>query len=265
MLARVIAVVALVCATAYPSRAADLSACAEHLPYGAPSLPSHLRTTMVCHPGYAAMHDDDLLIPRWVAYRLTGARTLGCHARGNNFHADDALPKGQRATPADYRGSGYDKGHMAPAQDFAWSAGRMAESFSMVNMAPQLHGLNAGQWLRLEESVRAWAWDRGDVLVYVGPVIGPSAKRIGKNKVAIPGAFWKVLVDPVKEDAIAFAMPHRGIPKGELAPWQFTVSQIEQAGVTSLPMPAAIERVTVAALWPADRSAWNKAHKEACR
>jgi endonuclease G len=82
----------------------------------------------VCHKGYAALVDDDALVPRWVAYRLTGAHSLGCRGRTNNFHADAELPKGHRAAPADYSHSGYDQGHQAPADDFAWDIGVMKDS-----------------------------------------------------------------------------------------------------------------------------------------
>jgi endonuclease G, mitochondrial len=116
--------------------------CADHLPFGKPQLTNAADTTPVCHVGYIVLHDNKFLVPRWVAYRLTGPRSLGCLARTNNFHADENLPDGKRATPDDYSGSGFDQGHQAPAQDFAWSAGTMKDSFSMANMAPQLPGLN---------------------------------------------------------------------------------------------------------------------------
>lgn len=257
--------VALWLAFVSPAAAADTNACAEHLPYGMPALPSSLHLTLVCHRGYAAMHDDEMLVPRWVAYHLTGPHTLGCIARGNNFHADDDLPKDRRASPSDYARSGYDKGHMAPAQDFAWAAEVMSDSFSMVNMAPQVPGLNRAQWLRLEESVRAYAFARGEVIVYVGPVLGDDPKTIGRGKVAVPQAFWKVIVDPAKAEAIAFAMPQQAIPKGDLAPWQFTISDVDRSARATLPLPEGVERSKRAPLWSADLKGWNAAHRRACK
>src|SRR5262249_9071757 len=99
--------------------------CQEHLPLGSPSLVTAAETTEVCHAGYATLHDDRFLIARWVAYRLVGDLTFGCLERGNNFHAETALPPERRARSSDYEGSGYDRGHLAPAQDFAWDLGRM--------------------------------------------------------------------------------------------------------------------------------------------
>lgn len=105
--------------------AAPFDSCAEHLPFGIPNLTKSAQTTPVCHLGYALLHDDEFFVPRWVAYRLTGPYTLGCLDRTNNFHADENLPEGKRATPDDYKGSDFDHGHQAPAQDFAWNIDRM--------------------------------------------------------------------------------------------------------------------------------------------
>lgn len=154
---RVLAAVAALLFAAAPARAGSFEACAEHLPFGVPTLAQPGTTTAVCHAGYAAMVDDERLVPRWVAYHLTAAHTLGCMHRTDNFHADEELPAAHRAEPADYRRSGYDRGHQAPAEDFAWSRVEMRDSFSMANMAPQLPRLNRAEWKRLEEMVRAWA------------------------------------------------------------------------------------------------------------
>lgn len=256
-------VLMLVIVWASLASAGDDAACAHHLPYGPPLHPT-ARTTMVCHPGYAAAHDDDYLIPRWIAYRLTGAQTMGCEKRRNNFHAERTLPKDRRASPADYAASGYDKGHMAPAADFVHDAAQMSDSFSMVNMAPQLPGLNRQQWERLEETGRAWAWARGEVLIYVGPVMSLEPKTIGKNKVGIPQAFWKVLVDPFTAEAVALAMPQRAIPKGDLEPWQTSISNVERGAQISLGMPDTIDRRGKPELWPADRKGWNAERRVAC-
>jgi endonuclease G, mitochondrial len=244
--------------------AAPFDDCKDHLPFGVPSLARAAPTTPVCHVGYAVLHDDKLMVPRWVAYRLTGPHTLGCVKRTDNFHAEENLPDGKRATPADYKGSKLDQGHQAPAQDFAWNLDRMKDSFSMANMAPQVPGLNRAQWLRVEESVRAWATDRGELIVYVGPMLANTSHTIGKNKVVVPTAFWKVVVDPDKKEALAFVLPNRSIAKGKLEPWQSDIADVEQAAGVKLPLPSGIDRETKPTIWPANLSGWAKKHKEAC-
>jgi endonuclease G len=239
--------------------------CIQHFLFGIPILTGAANTTTICHTGYATLHDDDHLVPRWVAYRLTGQNTFGCLKRTNDFHPDENLPSNRRASPSDYKASGYDQGHQAPAQDFAWRADVMHDSFSMANMAPQLPGLNRQGWERLEETVRAWAAERGSVTVYVGPMLSTVKKKIGRNRVAVPTAFWKVVVDPVRGESLAFVMPQKNIPKGNLAKWQTSIGAVEDEANLKLPVPVFTVRTAKSPLWPADLAAWKSKHKVACR
>lgn len=62
---------------------------------------------------------------------------------------------GDRVFP--YAHSGYDKGHLAPAQDFAWSRAAMLSTFDYCNALPQAPALNRGAWKKLETKVRSWS------------------------------------------------------------------------------------------------------------
>ena len=53
--------------------------------YGLPKA-SALHTTVVCKKAYVALVDDDLKVPRWVAYTLTKEHSLGCDVRVSDFH-----------------------------------------------------------------------------------------------------------------------------------------------------------------------------------
>jgi len=217
-------------------------------------VPAVAGTEKICHAAYISLYDAELKVPRLVAYELTGKHTLGCVPRASGFHKE-----GDSASPASYEKSGYDLGHMTPAQDNAWSDDAEKDSFSMVNIAPQLKGLNREGWERLEETVRAWALERGDLLVYVGPVVTNHPK--GKvNGVAVPAAFFKIVVDRKSGEVLAFEMPQQDIPKGDLAPWQVTVAAISATTGIQFKLP---QRVA-GELWSADIAAWHKAHKAAC-
>ena len=217
-------------------------------------------TTLVCHSGYVSLVDDSLLVPRWVAYTLTGEHSMGCNERQNNFHADDALPKEHRATPDDYAKSGYDIGHQAPAQDFAWSVDEMSDSFSLANMAPQLPHLNRDGWEGLEQAVRDWSRTKGTVTIFVGPILANGEPTIGKNKVTVPTAFYKIVESG--DDSLAFIMPQADVSKGDLKPWQVSVSDIEvKTGIT---FPVKGDKKAKPPLWTDDASGWRTAHKEAC-
>ena len=228
--------------------------CSEAAAAECPSIPVPVvaGAQKVCHAAYISLYDARLKVPRLVAYELTGPHTLGCVPRANGFHAEPPS-----ARPGEYDGSGYDLGHMAPAQDNAWSEDASRDSFSMLNVAPQLPGLNREEWERLEESVRSWALQRGGLLIYVGPVIPRHPKMLGD--IAIPTAFWKVVVDLKSGEVLAFRMPQRAIAKGDLQPWATTVEAIKKETGIKLSVNATGET-----LWNADITAWHQAHKAAC-
>jgi hypothetical protein len=210
-------------------------------------------TVKVCHTGYISLYDTKARVPRLVIYELTRERSLGCLPRKANFHSE-----GQSAKPTDYKNSGYDLGHMMPAEDGSWSDAAEYDSFSMVNVAPQLPGLNRQEWERLEEAVRAWAWQRGDVLVYVGPILSDQSKKLGD--ITIPDAFFKIIVDRATGDMLAFEMPQQTEAKGDLTPWIRELPSLQYASHMVFPF----QWKGWSTLWPLDLSGWRQAHKTAC-
>lgn len=248
---------------ATPALSDAASDCSAHLPWGLPSLTDGAHVDLVCHTGYISALDNRAKDTRWVAYDLTGPHTLGCFSRaGLHFKVDDLAPASDQARLADYSGSGYDLGHMAPNQDFAWDQAEQRDSFSFANVAPQLPGLNRQGWERGEEYVRAWAYERGELEVYVGPILGPNDKTLGDDAVDIPSAFFKVVVDPKTGEGFGFVMPQRAIKKGPLSPFLDSISDIETQAHVTLPLPTNfVESKTV---WHADLAGWKVAHKSAC-
>lgn len=249
----------------FPAARADpVSECVQHIPWGPPSLTDGTQVALVCHAGYLSALDGNAKEARWVAYELTGRHTLGCFSRdGLQFKVDTLAPADDQARLKDYSRSGYDLGHLAPNQDFAWDQKEQEETFSFANVSPQLPGLNRQGWERGEEIVRDWALERGDVEVYVGPVIGPADEKLGDDAVDVPAAFFKVVVDRNTGEVIGFVMPQKAIAKGPLAPFIQSVAYIEALASIQLPLP---EHFTEAIqVWPTDLAAWNAAHRQACR
>ena len=112
---------------------------------------------VIWHDGYTVSFNRRTKIPNWVAWELTKARTEGTVSRSDDFQPDPDVKKGSTAEDSDYRGSGYDRGHMCPAADNKYSEQAMTECFYFSNMCPQLHSLNGGDWKELEEKCRKWA------------------------------------------------------------------------------------------------------------
>jgi len=106
-------------------------------------------------------------------------------ARKNDFRADKRIPNGP--TPDDYTNTGYDRGHMTPAAD-SNSDKQMSETFLMTNMTPQLPSVNRVAWRMLEDRVRSVPFTH----VITGAVYKYPAKTIGKNKVPVPIALYKI-------------------------------------------------------------------------
>lgn len=159
------------------------------------TLPSEIPSQIIERTGFTASYNRDTRCPNWVAWHLTRDHTSGPYKRqGKAFHEDESVPT-PRATDDDYRRSGYDRGHMCPAGDNHWSAQAMEDCFLFTNMCPQNSELNRGDWNEIEMACRRWAQQYGEVYIVCGPIFFKSGqkKTIGRNKVRVPDAFFKVV------------------------------------------------------------------------
>ncbi|ACH39102.1 MAG: hypothetical protein ACD_55C00039G0002 [uncultured bacterium] len=216
----------LVLFTAVSVFAGPLDDCREYTQFGVPGTSGDL----LCRKGYLLSHDAKRKTPVWVVERMTRERLKAVLKRSDRFVPDAELPKGQRAELSDYKGSGYDRGHMAPAADMAWDAAAMSESFYLSNMVPQAgEGMNRGIWAELEKKVRQWVEKRGGLYIYSGPIYGEGeVKTIGRNKVAVPDALFKVVLDPVRHEAIAVVMPNRPLDTRDMPKYLVPVREVEK-------------------------------------
>jgi len=162
---------------------------------------------IVKHFAYTLSYNEEHEQANWVAYELTKDHLNGGLKRTNKFIVDPMVITGS-ATEADYKGSGYDRGHLAPAGDMTWDATAMAESFYYSNMSPQAPGFNRGIWKNLEEQVRSWAAEYGMLYIATGPVLSKGLSVIGPDKVSVPEYYYKAILDyqPPVEKAIGFIM-----------------------------------------------------------
>ena len=107
------------------------------------------RTTEVCHTEYVLLASGVTKGPIYSAEHLTAKQIAGAESIGRTgtWHAETGIPTADRSQSSDYTNSGYDRGHMSPAGD-ASTLSNEKETFSMANVVPQFHSLNAGQWER---------------------------------------------------------------------------------------------------------------------
>lgn len=183
---------------------------------------------IISHAGYSLLFNGSYKQAVWVAYELTKAETETTFRRTNKFMSDPLVSAGT-ATDADYAGSGYDKGHLAPAADMGWSKTTMAESFYYSNMSPQLPGFNRGIWKKLEGLIRNWAIENDTLYIVTGPVLAKGLKTIGPGKVSVPAYFYKVVLDYTQPgiNGIGFIIPNTS--SGEsLQHFAVTIDSVEK-------------------------------------
>lgn len=237
--------------------------CKEHLPYTEPYV-RRFDTTKICRQGYALQHDNKAKIPIWVAYNLTPQRAVGCFARTGDWDAEPSVKKGQRAEPKDYAKSGYDIGHMANNSDMRWDKQVQIESNVLSNAAPQLPSLNRGPWKQLEDQTRAWVLARNtNILVYVGPIYDTQApSTIGENRVTVPKAFFKVLVDQKAKEVLAFIYPATA-DQGAPGAFRVSLSEVQRKTGINFYLPKDMNLVPVPT-WPSDAKSARKAKEVSC-
>ena len=166
---------------------------------------------IITHTGFTLLYNETHEQASWVAYELTKEETNKIYERTDKFLVDPKVKTGT-ANDKDYAGSGYDRGHLAPASDMGWSATVMAESFYYSNMSPQTPSFNRGVWKRLEELVRTWVIENNSVYIVTGPVLTSGLTTIGSNKVSVPAYYYKVILDYTEPSikGIGFIIPNTG-------------------------------------------------------
>ncbi|MCR5364568.1 MAG: DNA/RNA non-specific endonuclease [Prevotella sp.] len=198
--------------------------------YEIPALLKDRPEQILHRKGYTVSYNNATRNPNWVAWHLTKSHTYGSNQRSGEVFTEDVSVSRPRATDADYYNSRYDRGHMCPAGDNKWDKEAMAQSFLFTNVCPQNHGLNKYEWNDLEMLCRDWAREYGAIDVVCGPVYSSSGeqKTIGKNRVWVPDAFFKVvLCRQGKAKAIGFLYRNEG-KKQPMADAVCTVDDVER-------------------------------------
>jgi endonuclease G len=172
--------------------------CPQFFPGGqAPQLPAGAHLRELCFDAFAVLYNSQTKTPLVVVERLNRATLLQARKqhRTDKFYPEARLPRTERAELDDYRGSGYSRGHMAPAGDMA-TPEAMAQSFSLANMVPQDQVHNAGVWARVEQDTRKYVMRaQGDVFIYTGPLFDARPSAVGRGHVLVPSHLFKLVYD----------------------------------------------------------------------
>ena len=227
-----------------------LAHCDHFTPFGQPvhrSLPDDVDVsdppewTVICHAGQVVAFNPAHNVSDWVAYRLRREDLLNdVVERKDTFRGDPQVSREHRVVKADYTGTGYDRGHLAPAGAMKWAPEAMSESFFMTNMAPQVgNGFNRHIWKSLEQRMRRWACERGVLYVVTGPLYeARPIERLAYDKdgddvddngvlVDVPSHFFKLAYDPARAEAIAFLLPNDKLETDDLPQFLHSIDDIE--------------------------------------
>ena len=225
-------------------------------------LPTGPSSQVIDHDHYSLGYEEDWEQARWVAHHLTAAQVRAKSVRrGDDFRADAAVLTGS-AERDDYRGSGFTRGHLVPFGDLNYDAEAGRETFLYSNISPQLAEHNAAVWRELEDCVRDWAVRYGSLYIVTGPLVGKSPKRIGPNGVAVPDAFYKVLLTE-RGKGIGFVIPHAR-QTAPLEAFAKTIDEVEDiAGLDFFPelsqiATAEVENAIELSAWPVDEARYRR-------
>ena len=205
--------------------------------------PLGIYNDIVSQSYYSLSYSEDHEQAEWVYYELNSNELNFNVERKDNFRPDPKVITSS-AQLYDYKGSGYDRGHLAPAADMKYNSTSMSESFLMSNMSPQSAPFNRGIWRKIEMQFRLWSYKYGKLVIVTGPVLnGSNYSSIGPNKVTIPKWYYKVAIDPDNyERNIAILIENQGSSK-KIKTFAVTIDYLEKfSGIDFFPnLPDSIE------------------------
>lgn len=195
------------------------------LPKGNVSLQNISAGEIVKHTYYTLSYSEENEQAYWVQYVITPEEINGTESRTDDFRADPAVSTGS-ASLDDFKGSGYDRGHLCPATDMKLNHTSMSETFYLSNMSSQVAGFNRGIWSKLESQVMKWAISYSKLKVVTGAIFKDDIGVIGTNKVAVPRYYYKVSYDG-NGLIVGFILPNASSTKS-LDQFVVTVDEIEK-------------------------------------
>ena len=173
-------------------------------------LPTSTTGEIVGHNYFMLSYNEPFEQAEWVAYMLDKSH-LTYDGRKRPYFIEDPFVTSKSADWKNYRGSGYDRGHLVPAGDRRFSEQAYNETFYTSNISPQNREFNAGIWNDLEQQTRRWAKMYGRLYVITGGVLTHGLVEIGEEDVDVPDAFYKIIARKKGNQliTIAFLIPNK--------------------------------------------------------
>ena len=176
---------------------------------------------------YTLDYNEEYEQSNWVFYKITEDHIKGTAKRKNHYKSDPMITT-YSSNYKDYKGTGFDRGHLCPAGSMKINQDAMDDTFYMSNISPQNPRFNGGIWKRLEQQVRRWVDVYGDLYVVTGPVFDSEMAGIGENNVSVPKRFYKVVYACEGEGKmIGFVLPNEKSDQ-DLTDYSVSVDEVER-------------------------------------
>jgi endonuclease G len=202
---------------------------------------------MVAKGDFTIGWSPSLKHPLWVAYHVPAEKAYEAGKRPP-FRADPSVSGSPNASA--YKGTGYDRGHMAPNYAIATRFGIEAQkdTFFMSNISPQKPGLNRGPWREVEHRIAdLWTARYGEIWVIVGALSLPDNREtVSGSDIDVPDAYYQVIVaqEGLNVRALAVMIPQTVPWRAYAARHLVSIDELEElTGLDFLPdLPDFIQR-----------------------
>lgn len=189
------------------------------------------------YESFLVQYDTRNKVPLWTHEHLSKANLNKSVSRNQMYFAvDNSIYPYHRSSLEDYKKTGFDRGHMVPAADQQHSNQALKETFFLTNICPQNAALNRGCWADLERKTRSYISDKQEIDVITGPLYLPRIvgnkkfvqyEVIGKNNVAVPTHFFKVIV--TNDETLAYIIPNESISSSKnIEDYRVSIETVEK-------------------------------------
>lgn len=191
-------------------------------------VPSEIvREQIIKHKGFTVSYSSAYVLSTWVAYKVSNAN-VNKEAKPKAKYMADPNVTTRSADKKDYKDSGYIMGQFCSYLDVTHIDGAAEETFYMTNVAPMKSAFHKHIWTKSEDLIRLWVAEKGELIVYTGAITKEAPfPTIGKNKLAIPKNYYKVVYSPKDNKAVAFRFKN-GIASGTLKSHSLSVEKLEE-------------------------------------
>ncbi len=191
-------------------------------------LPSSTTGDLITHEHFMLSYNERYEQAEWLGYMLKKEH-LTYDDRKRPYFIEDPKVKTKSADWRNYKGSGYDRGHLCPAGDRRFSEQAYNETFYTSNISPQDKDFNAGVWNRLEMQIRHWTKKYGTLFVVTGGVLEQGLKEIGEEDVDVPEYYYKIVARGEGGDLKLIGFLMRGVESNKpLEKFTVSIDEIEK-------------------------------------